>query len=133
MTCSLVLSQFSWNRFSFDQSWTWLAASCILLCSPLEIVSDTVESSTYFHMLNGSEIERSFIRHDQKQPGPQLSSLGNTGGDHTPFRKTVLSQFDHLWSARKKTYNPVDDTEGMILRVKQKIFYLIFSLVTSTL
>ena len=46
-----VLSPFSWNFFPFEQWFITSTASCGLLCvDPLSMVSDTVVSSTYFHM-----------------------------------------------------------------------------------
>ena len=46
-----VLSPFSRNLFSFDQWFITSTASCDLLCvDPLSMVSDTVVSSTNFHM-----------------------------------------------------------------------------------
>ena len=72
-------SQFSWDLFSFDQWCITSKASCDLLCvDPLSMVSDTVVSSTYFHMSKVLGTDMSLII-KRKSHGASLVPLESSG------------------------------------------------------
>ena len=109
MLSSFVLLQFFSNSFVFDQSCIRSTRSWALLFWPLGIVSDTVVSSTYFHMLKMLGTDKSLIM-GRKSQGPNMVPWGTPDGTVTLLRQSVFAEFDSLGSFWKDVDNPIDHT-----------------------
>ena len=97
---SFVLLQFSCNKFSLDHVFTWSTACCTWLGWPFGIVSDTVVSSTSFHILKISETDKSLIMR-RKNQGPSLVPWGTQAGTFPLADRQSLSSLT-LWCLSEK-------------------------------
>ena len=101
MLSSFVLLQFFSNSFVFDQLCIRSTRSWALLFWPLGIVSDTVVSSTYFHMLKMLGTDKSLIM-GRKSQGPNMVPWGTPDGT-LPYSDNQSLLSLTLWDLSERT------------------------------